>query len=68
LLFQPRKLGFSHFGNMRKKKFDESTDYICPMEPGDAVSDSHRVYGVYRGLSPLDNHELDGLDQVGQIS
>lgn len=65
---RPRKLGFSHFGNMRKKKFDESTDYICPMEPGDAVSDSHRVYGVYQGLSPLDNHELDGLDQVGQIS
>ncbi|XP_034365969.1 liprin-beta-2 isoform X1 [Arvicanthis niloticus] len=65
---RPRKLGFSHFGNMRKKKFDESTDYICPMEPGDAVSDSHRVYGVYRGLSSLDNHELDGLDQVGQIS
>lgn len=65
---RPRKLGFSHFGNMRKKKFDESTDYICPMEPGDAVSDSHRVYGVYRGLSPLDNHEPDGLDQVGQIS
>lgn len=65
---RPRKLGFSHFGNMRKKKFDESTDYICPMEPGDAVSDSHKVYGVYRGLSPLDNHELDGLDQVGQIS
>ncbi|XP_035292897.1 liprin-beta-2 isoform X1 [Cricetulus griseus] len=86
---RPRKLGFSHFGNMRKKKFDESTDYIChkepgdaandshrvygvysicPMEPGDAANDSHRVYGVYRGQSPLDNHELDGLDQVGQIS
>ncbi|XP_060223775.1 liprin-beta-2 isoform X5 [Meriones unguiculatus] len=65
---RPRKLGFSHFGNMRKKKFDESTDYICPMESGDAVSDSHRVYSVYRSLSPLDNHELDGLDQVGQIS
>ncbi|KAK7803557.1 hypothetical protein U0070_023785 [Myodes glareolus] len=61
---RPRKLGFSHFGNMRKKKFDESTDYICPMEPGDAANDSHRVYGVYGGLSPLDNHELDGLDQT----
>ncbi|XP_057633929.1 liprin-beta-2 isoform X3 [Chionomys nivalis] len=61
---RPRKLGFSHFGNMRKKKFDESTDYICPMEPGDAANDSHRVYGVYGGLSPLDNHELDGLDQM----
>ncbi|XP_028689568.2 liprin-beta-2 isoform X7 [Macaca mulatta] len=65
---RPRKLGFSHFGNIRKKKFDESTDYICPMEPGDGVSDSHRVYSGYRDLSPLDAPELDGLDQVGQIS
>ncbi|XP_035121583.1 liprin-beta-2 isoform X11 [Callithrix jacchus] len=65
---RPRKLGFSHFGNIRKKKFDESTDYICPMEPSDGVSDSHRIYSGYRGLSPLDSPELDGLDQVGQIS
>ncbi|KAF6105593.1 PPFIA binding protein 2 [Phyllostomus discolor] len=63
---RPRKLGFSHFGNIRKKKFDESTDYICPMEPSDSVPD--RVYGGYRGLSPLDAPEVDGLDQVGQIS
>ncbi|XP_070931246.1 liprin-beta-2 isoform X12 [Macaca nemestrina] len=60
---RPRKLGFSHFGNIRKKKFDESTDYICPMEPSDGVSDSHRVYSGYRDLSPLDAPELDGLDQ-----
>ncbi|XP_029411136.1 liprin-beta-2 isoform X1 [Nannospalax galili] len=65
---RPRKLGFSHFGNMRKKKFDESTDYICPMGPNDAVGDGQRVYSGYRGLSPLDSPELDGLDQVGQIS
>ncbi|XP_071077544.1 liprin-beta-2 isoform X3 [Desmodus rotundus] len=63
---RPRKLGFSHFGNIRKKKFDESTDYICPMEPSDSVPD--RVYSGYRGLSPLDAPEVDGLDQVGQIS
>ncbi|XP_045413371.1 liprin-beta-2 isoform X2 [Lemur catta] len=60
---RPRKLGFSHFGNIRKKKFDESTDYICPMEPSDGISDSHKVYSGYRGLSPLDAPELDGLDQ-----
>ncbi|KAM5183411.1 liprin-beta-2 isoform 16-T24 [Callospermophilus lateralis] len=65
---RPRKLGFSHFGNIRKKKFDESTDYICPMESNDAISDSHRVYSGCRGLSPLDAPELDGLDQVGQVS
>lgn len=61
---RPRKLGFSHFGNMRKKKFDESTDYICPMEPSDSVSDSHRVYSGGRGLGPLDASEVDGLDQM----
>ncbi|XP_047732755.1 liprin-beta-2 isoform X6 [Prionailurus viverrinus] len=60
---RPRKLGFSHFGNIRKKKFDESTDYICPMEPSDSAGDSHRVYSGYRALSPLDAPELDGLDQ-----
>ncbi|XP_024414855.1 liprin-beta-2 isoform X5 [Desmodus rotundus] len=59
---RPRKLGFSHFGNIRKKKFDESTDYICPMEPSDSVPD--RVYSGYRGLSPLDAPEVDGLDQM----
>ncbi|KAM8815785.1 liprin-beta-2 isoform 7-T7 [Rhynchonycteris naso] len=59
---RPRKLGFSHFGNIRKKKFDESTDYICPMEPSDSVGD--RVYSGYRGLSPLDAPEVDGLDQM----
>nr|KAF6325477.1 PPFIA binding protein 2 [Myotis myotis] len=63
---RPRKLGFSHFGNIRKKKFDESTDYICPMEPSDSVGD--RVYSGYRGLGPLDGPEVDGLDQVGQTS
>ncbi|XP_045872386.1 liprin-beta-2 isoform X2 [Meles meles] len=61
---RPRKLGFSHFGNIRKKKFDESTDYICPMEPTDGAGDSHRAYSGYRGLSPLDGPELDGLDQT----
>ncbi|XP_006885506.1 PREDICTED: liprin-beta-2 [Elephantulus edwardii] len=65
---RPRKLGFSHFGNIRKKKFDESTDYICPMEPSDGAGDGHSVYSGYRCLNPLDAPELDGLDQVGQIS
>ncbi|XP_037696067.1 liprin-beta-2 isoform X3 [Choloepus didactylus] len=61
---RPRKLGFSHFGNIRKKKFDESTDYICPTEPSDSAGDSHGIYSGYRGLSALDAPELDGLDQM----
>uniref|UniRef100_A0A8C3W2N5 PPFIA binding protein 2 n=1 Tax=Catagonus wagneri TaxID=51154 RepID=A0A8C3W2N5_9CETA len=65
---RPRKLGFSHFGNIRKKKFDESTDYICPMEPAEGVAAGHRLCTGYQGLGPLDGPELDGLDQVGQIS
>ncbi|XP_069410610.1 liprin-beta-2 isoform X8 [Ovis canadensis] len=65
---RPRKLGFSHFGNIRKKKFDESTDYICPMEPGNSVGDGHRAYSGAQGLSTLDAPELDGLEQVGPIS
>lgn len=65
---RPRKLGFSHFGNIRKKKFDESTDYICPMEPGNSVGDGHRAYSGAQSLSTLDAPELDGLEQVGPIS
>ncbi|XP_059578685.1 liprin-beta-2 isoform X6 [Alligator mississippiensis] len=65
---RPKKLGFSHFGNLRKKKFDESTDYICPMDtsPG-ATNGTQKSYGGYKGLSPLSSDkELDKLDQVGQ--
>ncbi|KAM9012386.1 liprin-beta-2 isoform 3-T3 [Ara ararauna] len=60
---RPKKLGFSHFGNLRKKKFDESTDYICPMDtnPG-ATNGSQKNYGGYKGLSPVTDRELD---QVG---
>uniref|UniRef100_A0A8C4JPS8 PPFIA binding protein 2 n=1 Tax=Dromaius novaehollandiae TaxID=8790 RepID=A0A8C4JPS8_DRONO len=62
---RPKKLGFSHFGNLRKKKFDESTDYICPMDtnPG-ATNGTQKNYGGYKGLSPFTDRELDKLDQV----
>uniref|UniRef100_A0A8C8SVP0 PPFIA binding protein 2 n=1 Tax=Pelusios castaneus TaxID=367368 RepID=A0A8C8SVP0_9SAUR len=61
---RPKKLGFSHFGNLRKKKFDESTDYICPMDtsPG-ATNGTQKSYGGYKGLGPLSDRELDKLDQ-----
>ncbi|XP_063800569.1 liprin-beta-2 isoform X4 [Pseudophryne corroboree] len=29
---RPKKLGLSHFGHLRKKRFDESTDYVCPVD------------------------------------
>ncbi|POI35151.1 hypothetical protein CIB84_001095, partial [Bambusicola thoracicus] len=57
---RPKKLGFSHFGNLRKKKFDESTDYVCPMDtnPG-ATNGTQKNYTGYKGLSPLTDRELD---------
>ncbi|XP_028915625.1 liprin-beta-2 isoform X2 [Ornithorhynchus anatinus] len=63
---RPKKLGFSHFGNIRKKKFDESTDYICPMDasPGRA-NGAPKAYGTHRGLGPVADKDLDRLDQEG---
>ncbi|XP_013929808.1 PREDICTED: liprin-beta-2 isoform X3 [Thamnophis sirtalis] len=62
---RPKKLGFSHFGNLRKKKFDESTDYICPMDTS-ITNGTQRSYGTYRVHNALPDKELDKLDQVGQ--
>uniref|UniRef100_A0A8D0GBY2 PPFIA binding protein 2 n=1 Tax=Sphenodon punctatus TaxID=8508 RepID=A0A8D0GBY2_SPHPU len=61
---RPKKLGFSHFGNLRKKKFDESTDYVCPMDTNPNTSNGTRK--SYGGLNSLADRELDKLDQVGQ--
>ncbi|KAJ7412748.1 hypothetical protein BTVI_45439 [Pitangus sulphuratus] len=57
---RPKKLGFSHFGNLRKKKFDESTDYICPMDTNPAATNgTPKNYSGYKGLSPFTDRELD---------
>ncbi|XP_016154501.1 PREDICTED: liprin-beta-2 isoform X2 [Ficedula albicollis] len=57
---RPKKLGFSHFGNLRKKKFDESTDYICPMDTSPAATNgTSKNYSGYKGLSPFSDRELD---------
>ncbi|KAM6273851.1 liprin-beta-2 [Porphyrio hochstetteri] len=73
---RPKKLGFSHFGNLRKKKFDESTDYICPMDPSPAATNgTQKNYSGYKGLSPLTDRELDQMEhsegtvmQIGALS
>uniref|UniRef100_A0A8C5THF5 PPFIA binding protein 2 n=1 Tax=Malurus cyaneus samueli TaxID=2593467 RepID=A0A8C5THF5_9PASS len=57
---RPKKLGFSHFGNLRKKKFDESTDYICPMDTNPvATNGTSKNYGGHKGVSPFSDRELD---------
>ncbi|XP_063145563.1 liprin-beta-2 isoform X1 [Candoia aspera] len=63
---RPKKLGFSHFGNLRKKKFDESTDYICPMDTS-TTNGTQKSYSAYKVHNVLPDKELDKLDQVGQV-
>ncbi|NWR38663.1 LIPB2 protein, partial [Tachuris rubrigastra] len=73
---RPKKLGFSHFGNLRKKKFDESTDYICPIDTNPAATNgTPKNYGGYKGLSPFTDRELDQMEhsegtvmQIGALS
>ncbi|NXD21525.1 LIPB2 protein, partial [Spelaeornis formosus] len=73
---RPKKLGFSHFGNLRKKKFDESTDYICPMDTSPAATNgTSKNHGGYKGLSPFSDRELDQMEhsegtvmQIGALS
>ncbi|KFW10769.1 Liprin-beta-2, partial [Eurypyga helias] len=73
---RPKKLGFSHFGNLRKKKFDESTDYICPMDTNPAATNgTQKNYGGIKGLTPFTDRELDQMEhsegtvmQIGALS
>ncbi|XP_027737616.1 liprin-beta-2 [Empidonax traillii] len=73
---RPKKLGFSHFGNLRKKKFDESTDYICPVDTNPAATNgTPKNYSGYKGLSPFTDRELDQMEhsegtvmQIGALS
>nr|XP_060622659.1 liprin-beta-2 isoform X4 [Anolis sagrei ordinatus] len=62
---RPKKLGFSHFGHLRKKKFDESTDYICPIDTCVNVTNgTQKIYSAYKVHNVLPDKELDKLDQM----
>ncbi|KAM8802578.1 liprin-beta-1 isoform 4-T4 [Rhynchonycteris naso] len=62
---KPKKLTFSNFGNLRKKKQEDGEEYICPMELGQASGS-----GSKKGLKPgLDMHlyDEDDLDRLEQM-
>ncbi|MGH0176793.1 UNVERIFIED_CONTAM: hypothetical protein FKN15_075201 [Acipenser sinensis] len=64
---RPKKLGFSNFGHLRKKKFDDSTDYVYPMDTAQsATNGAQKGYGGHRRLSPVFGRDLHRLEQVGQ--
>ncbi|KAM9351928.1 liprin-beta-2b [Symphorus nematophorus] len=69
---KPKKLGFSNLTHLRKRRPDESTDYVCPIESSSPQSGQSAVNGVqvrpyagFRGLSPILDRESDGTrDQM----
>ncbi|TRY85720.1 hypothetical protein DNTS_013255 [Danionella cerebrum] len=66
---RPRKTGFSSFGH-RKKRMDESTDYICPLDASQAqalLNGTTRPYSGFRGLSPILDRDPERREQVGAL-
>ncbi|XP_036440766.1 liprin-beta-2 isoform X3 [Colossoma macropomum] len=68
---RPKKLGFTNFSHLRKRRPDDSADYICPVDM--AISpvlngNPHRSQGSFRGLSPIVDRDTERLDQVGPQS
>ncbi|KAM7396270.1 hypothetical protein PAMP_019324 [Pampus punctatissimus] len=70
---KPKKLAFSNLTHLRRKRPDESTDYICPIESSSPQLGQSAINGVqmrpyagFRGLSPILDREPDrSRDQVG---
>ncbi|XP_045410100.1 liprin-beta-1 isoform X15 [Lemur catta] len=62
---KPKKLTFSNFGNLRKKKQEDGEEYVCPMELGQA-SGSASKKGFKAGLDMrlYDEDDLDRLEQM----
>ncbi|NXG20929.1 LIPB1 protein, partial [Grallaria varia] len=62
---KPKKLTFSNFGSLRKKKQDDGEEYVCPMDLGRA-SGSGSKKGFKPGLDirVYDDDDLDRLEQM----
>ncbi|XP_077791836.1 liprin-beta-1 isoform X4 [Podarcis muralis] len=62
---KPKKLAFSNFGNLRKKKQEDGEEYVCSMDLGQASG-----IGSKKGMKPAldirayDEDDLDRLEQV----
>ncbi|CDQ79506.1 unnamed protein product [Oncorhynchus mykiss] len=68
---RPKKLGFTHFSHLRKRRPDDLGDYICPIDIGglSAMNGvSHRPYAGVRGLSPILDRVPERREQVGPKS
>ncbi|XP_075711722.1 liprin-beta-1 [Rhinoderma darwinii] len=62
---KPRKLAFTNFGTLRKKKQEENEEYVCPMELGHSSADSIiKPFRAGLDLRMLDDEDLDRLEQM----
>ncbi|XP_059190276.1 liprin-beta-2b isoform X4 [Centropristis striata] len=70
---KPKKLGFSNLAHLRRRRRDESTDYVFSVKSSSPPSGQAAVNGVqvppfagFRGLSPILDREPDrSRNQVG---
>ncbi|XP_039651823.1 liprin-beta-2 isoform X5 [Perca fluviatilis] len=64
---KPKKLGFTQFSHLRKRKPDESADYICPIDTGALTVNgvSRLPSAALRGLSPNLDRQTERREQVG---
>uniref|UniRef100_A0A8C0IJQ0 PPFIA binding protein 1 n=1 Tax=Chelonoidis abingdonii TaxID=106734 RepID=A0A8C0IJQ0_CHEAB len=62
---KPKKLAFSNFGSLRKKKQDDVEEYVCPMELGQASgSGSKKGFKAGLDIQVYDDNDLDRLEQM----
>ncbi|KAM9366580.1 liprin-beta-2 [Symphorus nematophorus] len=64
---KPKKLGFTQFSHLRKRKPDESADYICPIDSGALTVNgvSRLPSAALRGLSPSLDRQAERREPVG---
>lgn len=59
---QPRRMSFGSFGTLRRKRQEDSEEYLCPMDVEMPQSSS-----FHRGLRVYED-ELDQLEQARPMS
>lgn len=61
---KPKKLTFSNFGNLRKKKHEDGEEYVCPMELGQASGSSQKGFRPGLDMRLYEEDDLDRLEQM----
>lgn len=61
---KPKKLTFSNFGNLRKKKHEDGEEYVCPMELGQASGSSQKGFRPGLDMHLYEEDDLDRLEQM----